>query len=63
VNSEEEFRKAAARCWICLNQYEPNICPFYQVKEISSKEEYVQIASNCQNYREPKTPEEILKVL
>jgi len=57
MNSEEEFRKAAVRCWICLNQYEP-ICPFYKLKE-----EVVKTALNCPHYREPKTPEEIMKVL
>lgn len=60
---EKEFEKVLLKCWFCVNQYEPSICPFYRVKGILPKEEAAQISLNCQNYKEPKTPEEILKVL
>jgi hypothetical protein len=61
--SDEDFFKAAAKCWICLNSYEPSICPFFRLKEVPSKKEYMQIASKCPYHKEPRTPEEILKVL
>jgi hypothetical protein len=55
---EKEFEKVLLKCWFCVNQYEPSICPFYKLKE-----EVVKTALNCPHHKEPKTPEEILKVL
>lgn len=50
-------------CWMCLNQYKPNICPFFKISERDALDRVVELARNCSYRRMPQTDEEKLKVL
>lgn len=61
-----------ARCWICVNQYEEEICPLYKLlpewrtmDTISDRQlaEVIKLAEDCVWFKYPETPEEKLKVL
>lgn len=70
-NMMSDVNAVLDKCWICLNQYNPKICPLYRkvlllANIIKSEQRVASIAKECQeagNLRLPETDEERLKVL